>query len=111
MSKGLVQIADSLPGVELTAILYPTDRMRLCLADIYANVIRFLVRVHGWFETNTIMRAVQSVTRPVELRYSDLLEEIKASTQNIKNLAVTASQAEQRDMHILMLEMRQMMIG
>lgn len=111
MSKGLVQIADSLPRVECVTELFPTDRMKSCLADIYANVIRFLIRVHDWFKTKTITRAVQSITRPSELRYYDLLEDIRVSTRNIEDLAVTASQVEQRDMHILILELKQMIIS
>lgn len=106
MSKGLVQIADSLPQLERVIILYPTEEMKSCLADTYANVIRFLIRVHDWFETTTFTRAVQSITRPTELRYDDLLEEIQISTHRIETLAVTAAQAELRDTHIIVIATR-----
>ena len=109
IAKGLAQIADTLPGVEVAAVLFPTEPMKRALAEIYAHIIRFLIRAHDWFSEGKLLRALHSVTRPKELRYDDLLDDIKTSTASFRNLAITASQAEQRDMHILLLEVKQMM--
>jgi len=83
--------------------------MKLALAEIYAHTMRFLVRAHDWFSENKLMRAIHSITRPKELRYADILEDIASATSHFRSLAVTAAQAEQRDMHILLLEMKHMM--
>ncbi|KAK0644219.1 hypothetical protein B0T16DRAFT_355986 [Cercophora newfieldiana] len=109
IAKALAQIADTLPGVEVAAVLFPTEPMKRALAEIYAHTMRFFVRAHDWFGQSKLKRAYHSVTRPKELRYDDLIDDIKTSTAHFRNLAVTSSQAEQRDMHILLLEMKQMM--
>ncbi|KAI0475740.1 hypothetical protein GGR56DRAFT_433412 [Xylariaceae sp. FL0804] len=110
LAKGLAKIADTLPVVDIAAALYPTERMKLALAEIYAVMFRFLVRAQDWHEESRFMRGLHSITRPKELRYDDLLAEIESSSANFRNLVVTAVQAEQRDMHLLLLEMKQMMI-
>lgn len=111
MTKGLAQVADALPRLELTVVLYPTERMREALSEVYAIVIRFLIRAKDWLEEGKLMRAVHSVTRPSELRYDDLLEELQIATQNSTRIAITASQAEQRDMHLTLLEVKQLIIS
>ncbi|TGJ78879.1 hypothetical protein E0Z10_g9880 [Xylaria hypoxylon] len=84
--------------------------MKFALAEIYANMIRFLVHAQGWFDQSRLMRGLHSITKPKELQYDDLLADIRSSTANFRNLAVTAAQAEQRAMHLLLLEVKQMMI-
>jgi len=109
VAKALAQIADTLPAVEVAAVLFPTEQMKRALAEIYAHTIRFFIRAHDWFSQNKLLRAIHSVTRPKELRYDDIIDEITTATNHFRNLAVTASQAEQRDMHMLLLEIKQMM--
>jgi len=87
-------------------MLFPTEHMKLALAEIYAHTIRFFVRAQDWLSQNTFMRVVHSVTRPRELRYDDIIEDISMATTHFRNVAVTASQAEQREMHILLTEMK-----
>jgi len=91
--------------------LYPTERMKQALSEIYASILTFLCRAHGWFREGRLARAFHSLTRPSELRYDDLLKEIESSTRHFDSLAVAASQAEQRDMHLLILEVKQKLIG
>ena len=109
--KGLTRVADTLASVEVTAVLYPTEHMKLALAETYAHMIRFFLRAQDWLTESSWMRALHSVTRPKELRYDDILQDITAATTHFRSLAVAASQAEQRDIHVLLLEMKQMMIS
>lgn len=97
--------------MELATVLYPTERMKLALAEIYATIMQFLIRAHGWFNESRLSRAIHSITRPAELRYSDLLVEMESATRNFDSLAMAASHAEQRDMHLLLLEVKQQLIG
>ncbi|KAK3312173.1 hypothetical protein B0H66DRAFT_395086 [Apodospora peruviana] len=110
LAKGLAQIAGALPRMELAAFLYPTEMMKQALAEIYASIIFFLIRAHGWFKESRFSRAVHSITRPTELRYDDLLQEIEASTRQFDSLAMAASHAEQRDIHLLLLDVKQKLI-
>jgi hypothetical protein len=111
LTKGLAQVADALPRIELALIFYPIDRMRRAVSEIYAIIIKFLIRAKDWLEEGKLMRAVHAVTRPSELRYNDLLEEPDIATQSATSTAIAASQAEQRDMHLTLLEVKQLIIS
>ncbi|KAI4134158.1 MAG: hypothetical protein LQ347_001756 [Umbilicaria vellea] len=100
LSQGLCQVADALPRLELTARLYPTERVKRALVAMYAHILKFLVRSLRWYQETRLSRAIHSITRPAELRYDDLLEKISYLSRNVTDLALTSSQAEQRDMHI-----------
>ena len=95
----MCDIADALPQVELAETLYPTPMMKQTIALLYSYTIKFLVRASAWYETSTMSRAIQSFTRPVALRYADLIEDIRKTTSKVNDLSVAGSQAEQRDMH------------
>jgi hypothetical protein len=125
MAKGLACIADALPRFELATILYPTSRMTDAVEGLYAHIIRFLIRAHDWYQEGTLRHIVHSVTRPADLRYHDVLEDIEAGSRNIEQLAIAGSQVELRQMHTILklmadrversestiLEMRCMMIS
>ncbi|KAK8849097.1 hypothetical protein PGQ11_015577 [Apiospora arundinis] len=100
LTKALCQIAQLLPRVELTLILYPTSRLRRSVAELYAYIIRFLIRAREWFQESWLKHAWHSVSRPTSLRYGDLLEEIKLRSDLVDKLALSGSQAEQRMMHL-----------
>lgn len=102
LAKALAQIAEKLPTVELQSSLYPTGRMRAAVTDLYAIILRFLIRARDWYEEGKLKHFVHSITRPVELRYQDLLEQITDSTRAIEHLATVGHQAEFRDMRIQM---------
>ena len=100
LTKGLCHVADSLPRMEFLTLLYPTRRMKQAVADLYAYIIRFLIRAQGWYQENKLLHALHSFTRPAELRYADLIEEIEACARTVDSLASAGAQAEQRDMHL-----------
>lgn len=100
LANGLCRIADALPRVELAASLYPTSHMRQAVLSLYSQIIRFLIRALEWYQESKLRHLVHSITRPAELRYNDIMEQISYSTRSVKELASASSQAEQRDMHI-----------
>jgi len=77
--------------------MYPTERMRTAVAELYAYILRFLVRARDWYEEGRIKHFIHSITRPWELRYDDIVENIARRTQVVKDLAVSGQQAEFRD--------------
>ena len=73
--------------------------MKQAVSVLYALIIKFLLRALEWYEEGKIAHAIHSITKPAALRYDDLLEDIGRATRRIADLAMTSSQAEQRDMH------------
>ncbi|KAL3605321.1 hypothetical protein FPOAC2_00264 [Fusarium poae] len=100
ISKALSQIADSLPRVELITVLYPTDRIRQAVSNLYANLVRFFIRAHEWCQEGTFRHLLHSITRPPELRYQDLLEDITANSREIDQLAAASARVEIRDISL-----------
>ncbi|CZS75369.1 unnamed protein product [Fusarium graminearum] len=100
ISKAMSQIADSLPRVELATVLYPTDRMRQAVSNLYANLVRFFIRAHEWCQEGTLRHLLHSITRPPELRYQDLLEDITANSREIDQLATASARVEIRDISL-----------
>ena len=100
LSKALSQIASSLPRVELAMILYPTERMRVAVGNLYANLIRFFIRAHEWCSEGSLRHMLHSITRPVELRYKDLLADIADDSREIDQLALWGSHVETREINL-----------
>lgn len=73
--------------------------MKQAVSVLYAHIIKFLLRALEWYEEGKVAHAIHSVTKPAALRYDDLLKDIGRATRRISELAITSSQAEQRDMH------------
>ncbi|KAK4166271.1 hypothetical protein QBC43DRAFT_189396, partial [Cladorrhinum sp. PSN259] len=96
ISKALSQIAESLPQVELATILYPTDRMMRTVEHLYSSILNFLVRTREWCEEGSVRRLLHSITRPPELVYKDLLDQIAENSRLVDRLAVAGAQAETR---------------
>ncbi|KAI0490224.1 hypothetical protein F4859DRAFT_520052 [Xylaria cf. heliscus] len=107
LSRALSQIADSLPRVELSAVLYPTDRMKEAVVKLYVHIINFLIRAKAWYEETCFRRIINGFARPAELRYNDIIEDIEKCTAEIDHLSTAGARAEQRDMHLQLRELNQ----
>ncbi|KAF2195112.1 hypothetical protein K469DRAFT_3844 [Zopfia rhizophila CBS 207.26] len=99
LAKGLCKIGNALPRLQLAAVLYPTARMKRAIAELYAHIMKFLIRAHNWFQETRLQHAWHAISRPAEIRYEDLIEEIEMRSQIIEGLTVAGGQAEQRVMH------------
>lgn len=99
LSEGISRIADALPKVQLATMLYPTNKMINAVEELYAYILRFFIRAHDWYYESTLQHILHSITRPTELRYKDLLEDIARCSHNIDQLAVSGSQVELREVH------------
>jgi hypothetical protein len=88
--------------MENTANLYPTEQMRKFMIMLYAQIIKFLTISLSWFKESRALHVLHSVTRPPELCYSDLVQNIRILSQSISATAQVSSFAEQRDMHSVM---------
>ena len=99
LTKGLCQVASALPRAKLSVILYPTQQMKRAIAQLYAYIIRFLIRAKDWFEENWLKHLWHSMSRPVELRFTGLISDIESLSEAVNQLAMSGSRAEQREMH------------
>lgn len=99
LSSGLCQIAEVLPRAELILRLYPIPGVRHLISNMYAHILKFLVRSLHWYQESKLSHLVHAITRPVELRFDDLIEKIRLLSSNMTNLALASGHAEQRDMH------------
>ncbi|CAM1509903.1 Fc.00g002380.m01.CDS01 [Cosmosporella sp. VM-42] len=99
LAEGLCQVAAALPRTELSLILYPTARMKRAVAQLYAHIIKFLLRAKLWYEEHWLKHVWHSISRPVELRFTGLISDIESLSAAIDNLAMSGSHAEQREMH------------
>lgn len=73
--------------------------MKRAVAELYANIIKFLVRSKRWYEEGKLKHIWHSLSRPSELRYADLLENVKERSELIETLSASGAQAEQREIH------------
>jgi hypothetical protein len=99
LAKSIAQIAESLPRVHLSPGLYPTPRMKIALEELYASILKFLMKAYDWYNEGKLSHILHSITRPLGHVYADVIDEIAENSRRIDQLAVAGSQAELRDMH------------
>ncbi|KAF6841275.1 hypothetical protein CMUS01_03644 [Colletotrichum musicola] len=99
LAKSLAEIAEHLPRWELKSRLYQTAPVQRALEELYSLILEFLSRAYAWYREPRVCRVIHSITQPPELRYNDLLKEISDRSTSIDQLAIAGSQAELRDMH------------
>lgn len=68
-------------------------------------------RAVKWYAEGRFKHILTSVMRLYALRFEDLVQLIERCSENVDQLAVCAAQAEQRDMHILLIEIKRRIIG
>lgn len=96
LAKALSEIADELPRVEIRSGLFPTDRMKDAVSKLCANILKFLTRAHKWYCEGSLKRTLHSFTQPFDLRYADILDDIKHDSYVVQELAACGQLAELR---------------
>lgn len=85
--------------------------MKTAIEELYAYLLKFLIRAVDWFQENPFQHILHSITRPPELRYNDLLEDIDHHSRRVDHLAVSGSQAELRAVHIELAHIKKLIVG
>jgi hypothetical protein len=106
LSQALCTVADALPNAELKYIIYPTEQMKRAVAVLYAHILHILQRAAERYRGGKVKHILGSIGRPWALHFNDLVEDISEATRKVDQLAIGASMAEQRDMHLEQQEMR-----
>ena len=73
--------------------------MQDAIEKLYSNLLLFFTRALEWYQESPWRHVLHSITQPVELRFADLLDQIKFCSKNIDQVALSAFQAETRDIH------------
>ncbi|KUJ14696.1 uncharacterized protein LY89DRAFT_671120 [Mollisia scopiformis] len=106
LSKALCSMADALPSAQLKNVLYPTEQMKQAVAVLYSHILEILQRAAEWYRGGKIKHLLGSIARPWSLHFSDLVEDLSIAAKKVDELAIGASMAEQRDMHLEQQELR-----
>jgi hypothetical protein len=100
LSRALANIADVLPRIKLDGALYPTEHMKQAISRVYAHIILFLQKAVKWYTRSTAYRAISALLKPYDLTYKDTIEQIRACTDAVNEIANTAARAETRALSI-----------
>lgn len=106
LSKALCRICEAVRHVQLKLLLYPVKEMQELVGRLYANLIKFAVRAIKWYREPRILHALSAIARPYPLRFKDIVEDIHDTIRQIDRLALSMSQAEQRQILLKLDETR-----
>jgi len=106
LTKALCRICEAVKHVELKLLLYPTEEMKNQVSDLYTHLVKFAIRAVKWYREPRLLHAVTSITRPYSLRFKDIVEDIHDTIRQIDRLALSMSQAEQRQILLKLDESR-----
>jgi len=110
IAKTLTRIADVLPRSDLTTILYPTERVKEAVAQLYAHIIKFIQFAVRWYKKGKIAHSIAAILQPFQISCKDIVEEIAECSRRVDSLASAASKAELRDLHITVLQLAEMVM-
>lgn len=74
--------------------------MQHAVREIYSKILQFFLRAERWYQQSKARHAWESLSRPVELYWGDLIGDIEECTKQVETLANAGAHAEQRDMHL-----------
>jgi hypothetical protein len=111
ISKTIAKIADVLPRADLCSNLYPTQRMKSAVAQLYAKIIHFVQDAVKWYKKSKLAHSVSAVFRPYDLGFKTIVEEISIASRRVDQEASAASKAEIRELHIKFEQFTQLSMG
>lgn len=106
LAKSCTYIAETLPRANLGLILYPTAAMREAVARLYAVIMKFITHSVRWYRRSRLRHMLASITSPWSLDYEPELREIELHARNVDKLAQSGSQAELREAHLEVQQIR-----
>jgi hypothetical protein len=105
ISKTVSRIADVLPRAELASSLYQTDRMNRAVAQLYVKIMCFVQDAVKWYKMGKFKHSITSITKPYDLSFKDIVEEIAEASRNVDKKASAASRAEVRGLHLQVIHL------
>ena len=111
IAKAVSKIANILPRADLCSNLYPTQRMRVAVAQLYAKVMYFVQDAVKWYKKGKLAHSLSAVFKPYSLGFKAIVEEISEASRRVDQEASAASKAEIRELHIKIEQLAQMSMG
>jgi hypothetical protein len=107
----VTKIADVLPRAELLSVLYPTERMKIALSELYAKIIQFIQSAIKYYKSGRLAKSIAAVTKPFVLSFKPILEDITEASRRVDELANSALKAEIRDLHLQVKRLTEITLG
>ena len=104
IAKAVAKIANLLPQTDLSASLYPSQRMKVAVAQLYAKVMYFVQHAVKWYSKGKLAHSVSSVFKPYGLSFKPIIDDISEASRRVDQEAAAASRAEIRELHIKIQE-------
>ncbi|RYO32752.1 hypothetical protein AA0111_g4532 [Alternaria arborescens] len=101
LSQALIDIANVLPRMNLSAELYQTKNMEAALSRLFTYIILFLRLCVRWYKKSPLGRMCSAIKTPFELGYQDLVEHIRECSKAVDDLANAGARVEIRDVRTL----------
>jgi LytS/YehU family sensor histidine kinase len=111
IAKALAKIANMLPRADLSSNLYPTQRMRVAVAQLYTKVLHFIQDAVKWYKKGKLAHSVSAVFKPYSLGFKAIVDGISEASRRVDQEASAASRAEIRELHIKIHQLSQLSIG
>lgn len=80
--------------------------MRETVSHLYAQIIKFVQKAILWYKKSPLAHVWAAIAKPWTLSFQDVVENIRSLSQQVDNLASTASKVELRDTHWEIAETR-----
>jgi hypothetical protein len=110
IAQAFAEIGEVLPEVEfISKSLYPTERIQLTLSNVYAQIVEFCIRATKWYDKmrrSSLKKVFSAVVKPWPLEFQDIKMNIGSQVRRLREQSAVAHQAETREMHIKLSEMR-----
>jgi hypothetical protein len=108
IAKTIAKIASILPRADLCSHLYPTQRMRVAVAQLYAKIMSFVQDAVKWYKKSKLAHSVSAVFKPYGLGFKAIVEDISEASRRVDQEASAASKAEIRDLNIKLQQFAQL---
>jgi hypothetical protein len=106
LSKALCRVCEAVKHVQLQLLLYPSKDMKEQVGQLYAHLIKFASRAFKWYQEPRLVHVITSITSPFVLRFKDIVDDIQDTIRQIDRIALSMSQAEQRQILLKLDESR-----
>ena len=85
--------------------------MKIALSELYAKIIQFVQLAVKYYKSGRIAKSLAAVTKPFDLKYKPILDDIREASRRIDELANSALKAEVRDLHLQVKRLTQITLG
>ncbi len=110
IAQAFAEIGEVLPEVEfISQNLYPTERIQLTLANVYTQVVEFCIRATKWYDKmrrSPVKKVLSAVVKSWPLEFQDIKLNIDSQFRRLREQSAVAHQAETREMHVKLSEIR-----